>query len=252
MTGGPSLSSKTEASISLQTSADLAVAEYGTCQVPLKNGSLRITALENGAIKIEGLSSHQKVKFSLSLKGGEVLDGPAEDKRYLLVNHGSEKYFLQRIDDLILRALDRESVRPLLQFDHTDLAQGELKNRPTSPSREPSIQEEIATAWSKVNRILATPEGGQIDRSVTGVDLQHGRPSYNLHITRLRSPDTIELQMISMSYRREVLVDDRIVIKPDSIVYHLADSSEPFEDQRYALDRLDHWLQKLEASSSSS
>jgi hypothetical protein len=228
----------------------LAVAEYGTCQVPPKNGSLRITELENGAIKIEGLSSHQKAKFSLSLKGGEVLYGSAEDKGYLLVHHGSERYFLQKIDGLIQRALERESVKPLLQFDNADFARGELKNRPASPAREPSIKEEIAEAWSKVNRILATPEGGQIDKSVTGIDIQHGRPTFNLHITRLKSPDTIELQMISMSYRRDVLVDDRIVVKPDSIVYHLADSSEPFQDQRYALDRLNDWLQHLEVSSS--
>jgi hypothetical protein len=228
----------------------LAVAEYGTCQVPLKNGSLRITELENGAIKIEGLSSHQKAKFSLSLQGGELRYESSENKTYIFIKYGSEKYFLQKLDSLIQEALDKDRVRPLLEFDNADFARGELKNRPASPAREPSIKEEIAEAWSKVNRILTTPEGGQIDKSVTGIDIQHGRPTFNLHITRLKSPDTIELQMISMSYRRDVLVDDRIVVKPDSIVYHLADSSEPFQDQRYALDRLNDWLRQLEVSSS--
>ncbi len=252
MNGGPSLSDRSRISASLQNSANSALDEYGPCQVPLKSGSLRITDHGNGAVGIEGLSSKGSSRFSLSLKGTVVSYGPPLDREDIRTLHGSERAFLNKLDGLIQNALDRGSIAPLLQFADADLALGELKNRPTSSTRAPSLKEEIAEAWNTVNRILTTPNGAQIDKSVTGIDVQDGRPTFNLHIRRLKTPDTISLEMISMSHRRDVFFDDTIVVKKDSIVYNLADTSEPYKDERYALDKLAYWLERLQASGSSS
>jgi hypothetical protein len=249
---GPTLKAKSEVVASLQDTAKNALERHGPCEVPLRSGVLRITDLGNGAIGIEGVSSRNNPRFSLSVKDGAVTYAPPTHRDDIRREHGSERAFLSTLDSLIRNGLDRNSIAQLSYPKDADPSQGELKNRPSSPSPAVSLKEEIAQAWNTINRILTTPDGGQIDKSVTGIDVNHGRPTFNLHIRRLKAPDTIELEMISMSHRRDVFFDDRIIVKPDSIVYNLADSSEPFRDERYALDQLANWLKSLQASSSSS
>jgi hypothetical protein len=220
--------------------------------VPLKKGALQITELGDGAVGIQGLSSKDSPRFSLSLKDGVVSYASSTHRDAILSEYGSEREFLGKLDQLIQNALSRESITSLPYPPEADPSQGELRNRPSAINGAPSLQEEIAQAWNTVNRVLTTPEGAQIGSSVTGLDIQHNRPTFNLHIRRLRAPDTIELEMISMSHRRDVFFDDRIVVTPKSIVFNLADSSEPFQDERYALKKLADWLERVKASSSSS
>jgi len=189
------------------------------------------------------------VKFSV--QGGQVTYVIPTNRELIRLEHGSERQFLSQLDGLIQRALDKNTVSSLPYPKSADPSQASLGQRATTPQAL-SIQQEIAAAWSSVNRILTTPEGNALRESVTGVDIERGRPNYNLHIRRCTDPQTIELEMVSMSHRRDVFVDDRIVVTPNSIVYHMADSSERFKDDRYALDRLQKWLAKLEQSASSS
>jgi hypothetical protein len=220
--------------------------------VPLKSGSLRITDLGYNAVGIEGVSSRDTPRFSFTIEGGVITYNSPTNRDRIRLEYGSEREFLSKLDYLIQNASERGRIVSLPYPTDADPSQSELSNRPSSPKQAPSLQEEIAQAWNTVNRILTTPEGTQIDKSVTGIDVHHGRPAFNLKIQRLRDPDTIELEMVSMSHRRDVFFDDRIVVKPDSIVYNLADSSEPFQDERYALDKLANWLESMQASSSPS
>lgn len=248
---GPTTKPKATVVASLESTAKEALAQHGTCEVALKKGALRVTDLGNGEIGIEGLSTSGNPRFQFSVQGGQVTYVIPTNRELIRLQYGSERQFLSQLDGLIQRALDKNTVASLPYPKSADPSQASLGQRATTP-QPLSIQQEIASAWSSVNRILTTPEGNALRESVTGVDIERGRPNYNLHIRRRTDPQTIELEMISMSHRREVFVDDRIVVTPNSIVYHMANSSERFKDDRYALNQLQKWLAKLEQSASSS
>ena len=245
------LTTKPKATVvaSLEGTAKEALAQHGTCELALKKGTLRITDLGNGEIGIEGISTNDNPRFQFSVKNGQVTYSIPTNREDIRLEHGSERLFLNKLDGLIERALDKNTISSLPYPKNADPSQASIGQRATAPQTL-SLQEEIAAAWSSVNRILTTPDGNMLRESVTGVDIERGRPHYNLHIRRGKDPQTIELEMISMSHRRDVFFDDRIVVKPDSIVYNMADSSEPFQDERYALDKLADWLKMLESAKS--
>jgi len=234
----------------LESTARAALDQHGSCELPLKKGTLRITDLGNGEIGIEGISTNDNPRFQFSVKNGQVTYSIPTNRQDIRLEHGSERLFLSKLDGLIERALDKNTISSLPYPKNADPSQASIGQRATAPQTL-SLQEEIAAAWNSVNRILTTPNGNMLHESVTGVDIEHGRPHYNLHIRRGKDPQTIELEMISMSYRRDVFLDDRVIVKPNSIVYHMADSFEPFKDERYALDQLKKWLSTLEKAVSS-
>jgi len=250
MNGGPTIKPKATVVASLRDTAREALNQHGTCELPLKKGTLRVTDLGRGEIGIEGLSTNGNPRFQFSVQGGQVTYVIPTNRELIRLEHGSERQFLSKLDGLIRRALDKNTLSSLPYPKSADPSRASLGQRATT-AQPLSIQEEIASAWSTVNRILTTPEGKQIGSSVTGINVERGRPDYNLHIRRRTDPQTIELEMISMSHRRDVFFDDRIVVTPNSIVYHLADSSERFQDERYALNQLQKWLGKLEQAVSS-
>lgn len=247
---GPTTKPKATVAASLESTAKEALAQHGSCEVPLKKGTLRVTDLGNGEIGIEGLSTSGNPRFQFSVQGGQVTYVIPANRERIRSQYKSERQFLSQLDVLIQRALDKNTLSSLPYPKSADPSQASLGQRATTP-QPLSIQEEIAAAWSAVNRILTTPDGNTLRESITGVDIERGRPDYNLHIRRCTGPQTIELEMISMSHRRDVFVDDRIVVTPHSIVYHMADSSERFKDERYALDQLQKWLGKFEQAVSS-
>jgi hypothetical protein len=235
---------------SLESTAKEALAQHGNCELALKKGTLRITDLGKGEIGIEGISTNDNPRFQFSVKGGQITYIVPANREDIRAEYRSERLFLSKLDGLIQRALDNNSISSLPYPKYADPTQSSLGQR-VATSQPLSIQEEIAAAWNSVNRILTTPDGNTLRESVTGVDIERGRPHYNLHIRRRADPLTIELEMISTSYRRDVFLDDRVIVKPNSIVYHMADSDKPFKDERYALDQLKKWLSTLEKAASS-
>ena len=251
MQPSPTTKSRTSVVASLQESVRAAFKEYGPCELPLPKGTLRITDMGDGGIRVGGVSARGNTRFEFLLKNGEVTYVPPTHRDGIRASYGGERQFLSRLDDFIRTALARNKISPLSYPKDADPLRASLGQRVTS-ARPLSLQDEIAAAWGSVNRILTAPDGKQLPKSVSEIDSERGRPDYYLHIRRGTDPGSLVLEMISTSYRRETLMDDRVIIKPDSIVYHLADSGEPFKDERYALDQLQDWLARREKALSSS
>lgn len=231
---------------SLCAAAKAALDQCGPCDIALKTGTLRLTDNGDGAIRIEGLSKRGTSQFCFALKDGGLTYNPPTSRESIRGSYQSERAFLERLDTIITNALEQSSLKRLEYPQEANPSQAEIRNRPPPQAR--SLQEEIAEAWSKVSQILTAPDGNRIENSVTGIDVERNRPTWNLHVRRRSDSEAVELEMISMAHNREVFFDDRIVVTPNSIVYHLADDSKPFNDERYALDRLTEWLAKREVA----
>lgn len=245
---GPTTKPKATVVASLESTAKEALAQHGTCEVALKKGALRVTDLGNGEIGIEGISTNGNPRFQFSVKGGQVTYVMPTNRELIGLQYGSERQFLSQLDGLIQRALDKNTLSTLPYPKNADPSQASFGQR-AAATQTLSLQDRISAAWNSVNSLLTAHErqnGGNIGISIYS---KNDAIDSMLLIRRGGYPQTIVIEMTSPSDRRDILVDNSITLKPDSISYDPVYGDSVINEDALAI--FEKWFAKLEQAASS-
>jgi hypothetical protein len=202
-------------------------------EVELSKGSLTIVEPRPGVYAINSFSDKGTARWSITIDNGELSVTNSKD--------GSKPADPEAIYWKTFEVLNRALTGDRIKSNPAAYAAIDSSLKEPSPDKlEKPRLSTASDAWRDLDALL-TSEGKMNPGDRTSRLVDGG--AFRMHIMRHHGTnDSIGIELASTSYRREVMVDTSISIKPDAISYHLPDDAAPYKDQEYALSELRNWM----------